>query len=161
MIPTLRAPRPTDYEALATWVADATACQRWAGPRVPFPLSAETLPGLLAMQDAQSWFLDEGADKPVGFGQFWPTAPGSVHLGRVIVAPEMRGWGLGVVLCRSLATLAARSTGANAVTLRVYRDNPAALHTYEGLGFAPVEAESDAAVCFMKADAAPFAYAAR
>jgi len=157
MIPTLREPRPTDYEALATWVQDARACQRWAGPRVVFPFTAAQLPQQLDVAGGQSWFLDEGSGQPSGFGQHWPTqTPGAVHLGRVIIAPESRGWGLGIVLCRLLATQAVRASGAREVTLRVYRDNAAALSTYRGLGFEAVEAASDTEVLFMRAAASGF-----
>ncbi|HSI58241.1 MAG TPA: GNAT family protein [Ideonella sp.] len=151
MIPTLRDPLPADYDALATWVPDARACMRWAGPRVSFPFSAAGLPAQLAVAGGQSSFLDEGDGSPAGFGQHWVATAGAVHLGRVIVAPAMRGWGLGVVLCRLLMAQAVARTGASEVTLRVYRDNLVALRTYTGLGFVPVEAESDVTVLFMKA----------
>lgn len=82
--------------------------------------------------------------------------PGAVHLGRIILAPAARGKGLGRVLCRQLATRAVHSTGANTVTLRVYRDNPVAVALYTGLGFTPVESESDEDVLFMRAEAAHY-----
>jgi ribosomal protein S18 acetylase RimI-like enzyme len=60
------------------------------------------------------------------------------------------------VLCRQLATKAVQSTGASTVTLRVYRDNAAALALYASLGFTRVESDSDGDVLFMRAEAAHF-----
>jgi [ribosomal protein S18]-alanine N-acetyltransferase len=147
---TLRAPFPADYEELASWVPDAQACIRWAGPRVSFPLASATLSGLLEVAGACSYVLAEGAAGPVGFGQHWVLAPGAVHLGRIIVSPLARGRGLGRALCEPLIARALQFTGAGSVTLRVYRDNLAALRLYTGLGFVPVEAESTEAVLFMR-----------
>jgi hypothetical protein len=36
----LRAPTESDYLHVASWITDAAACRRWAGPRVAFPFSA-------------------------------------------------------------------------------------------------------------------------
>jgi [ribosomal protein S18]-alanine N-acetyltransferase len=46
-------------------------------------------------------------------------------------------------------TRAIQATAANTTTLRVYRDNLAALHLYSSLGFMPVESRSDEEVLFM------------
>ena len=43
------------------------------------------------------------------------------------------------------------STGPQAATLRVYRDNAVAVALYTHLGFVPVAAESSDAVLFMRA----------
>src|SRR3979490_2073242 len=91
---TLRTPFPADYEALASWVPDAKACIRWAGPGVPFPLTSATLSGLLEVAGGCSYVLAEGAAGPVGFGQHWVRVPGAVHLGRIIVSPQAPRRGL-------------------------------------------------------------------
>ncbi|SPE29111.1 putative acetyltransferase [Burkholderiales bacterium] len=148
---TLRRPEPADYEAILAWVPDADSCLRWAGPNVPFPFSAAQLPGLLQVAGAHSYCLADGAVSPVAFGQHWVRGPGSVHLGRVIVAPDFRGRGYGRLLCRLLMAQAVRTSGAAAITLRVYRDNIVALSLYSSLGFAGVEAESSRQALFMRA----------
>jgi ribosomal protein S18 acetylase RimI-like enzyme len=146
---TLRQPHVSDYDALASWITDATACLRWAGPRVPFPFSAVELPELLRVPGGESYFLAEGHDAPHAFGQHWVDQPGAVHLGRIIVSPTRRGAGVGRLLCTQLMAEALRSTGASSVTLRVYRDNRTAVALYSSLGFSPVEAKSDPQVLFM------------
>lgn len=148
---TLRAPTAADYDVVASWIPDASACARWAGPQVRFPLVASDLPSLLAAPGGGSFCLSEGRDRPVGFGQFWVKAPGSVHLGRIIVSPQERGRGLAKVLCQLLMAEATRSTGAETITLNVSRDNAAAVAVYAKLGFLVVEAKSTADVLAMEA----------
>lgn len=151
MTAALRAPVPADFVALASWIPDAEACARWAGPRVPFPFVPTTLPALLEVADRHSYFLADDTGSPVGFGQHWILTPGGVHLGRIIVSPLERGRGLGRVLCELLIDRAVSTTGASTLTLRVYRDNTAALSLYTSLGFIPIETESTEAVLFMSA----------
>lgn len=150
---TLRPPQATDYEALASWIPDATACLRWAGPLIPFPLAATSLPGYLAVPNGTSYVLADGSGMPSAFGQHWVNTPGAVHLGRIIVSPAARGTGLGRSLCQQLIAEAIRTTRAASITLRVYRDNFAALSLYSSLGFVPEEANSDNEVLFMRASA--------
>lgn len=149
-----RAAQPADYETLTTWIVDREACLRWAGPRVPFPFTAQGLPALLQMPGATTCILVQAAEaegRMLGFGQFWPGPGGTVHLGRLLVDPERRGAGVGRRLCQALMQRAVQDTGAQAITLRVFRDNPVAVALYEQLGFAPVDAESTDSVLFMRA----------
>ena len=115
-----------------------------------FPLSAAALPQMLAVAGACSFTLVDG-ERPLGFGQYWVQTPGAVHLGRILVAPAARGQGVGTRLCHLLMAAAVAGTGAEAITLRVYRDNRAARALYERLGFAVVAAESDDELLFMRA----------
>jgi ribosomal-protein-alanine N-acetyltransferase len=148
----LQEPTVSDYEAIASWIPDAAASLRWAGPLLPFPFSSPDLPSLLAVPwDGQSSYclIDESC-KPCGFGQHWVLQQGAVHLGRIIVAPDARGRGIGRVLCQQLIFAALRATSAAAVTLRAYKDNHAAVALYSSLGFVEVASESTADVLFMK-----------
>lgn len=56
-------------------------------------------------------------------------------IARVIVAPDMRGIGLGRTLCQLLLAKAADHPRAEILTLGVYRDNAAAISLYSSLGF--------------------------
>ncbi|MFZ6766716.1 GNAT family N-acetyltransferase [Undibacterium sp. Di26W] len=150
MSSTLRPALFTDYAVIANWINDAEACARWAGPRLAFPFDSAGLPALLAKPEAQAFVLI-GADKEVaGFAQFWRRDAQRVHLGRIIVSPATRGLGFGRVLCEQLMQQAIAVTGLSVVSLRVYRDNPGALHLYSQLGFVAVEAESNADVLAME-----------
>ncbi|MGC3981306.1 MAG: GNAT family N-acetyltransferase [Steroidobacteraceae bacterium] len=147
---TLRLPEPADYAEIATWIPDAKACARWAGPNLLFPFTSTELQERLSVSGGQSYCLVKVSSIALGFGQYWALTPGSVHLGRIIVSPALRGQGAGRLLCEQLIELAVRATDANTVTLRVYRDNDFARKLYAKLGFEPVEAESAGDVLFMK-----------
>ena len=157
MNPTLRKPEPLDYEAIASWVPDAQSCFWWAGPRMKFPFTAAVLPSLLTFVGAQgqSYCLAEGTVSPLGFGQHWVVKPGAVHLARIIIAPSARGRGIGRLFFRLLAAQAIQATGAEEVTLRVYRQNAVALSLYSSLGFSTDQAESTEEILFMRAEAKP------
>jgi GNAT superfamily N-acetyltransferase len=122
---------------------------------VPFPFTAADLPRLLAGAGGHSYCLAEGTASPLGFGQHWVLRPGAVHLGRIIIAPAVRGRGFGRLLCQLLFAQAIEATGATEVTLRVFRNSTAALSLYSSLGFSAVEAESSQEVLFLRRDANP------
>jgi ribosomal protein S18 acetylase RimI-like enzyme len=132
----LRPPIASDYGAIASWIADAHACARWAGPQLPFPFAATELPALLAGGDAATNYslVDAGAAF-IGFGQLVNKAPDLVRLARIIVAPDRRGQGVGRILCQQLIAEAKRRPSVTALSLGVYRDNTAAITLYMSLGF--------------------------
>lgn len=147
----LRAPQSSDYEELVTWIPDASACQRWAGSQVPYPLHAETLPQVLTKTEPgfASYSAINAHGALCGFGQHWLRAPDVVHVGRIIVAPHGRGQGWGQALFALLVAAAVQATGAPQVTLRVYRDNAAAITVYRRWGFREVPALSEPDVMLM------------
>lgn len=63
---------------------------------------------------------------------------GEAELARIIVAPGVRGRGVGRRLVRGLAELALR-VGYTEIFLRVHPGNAAALRCYRGAGFLPVD----------------------
>jgi diamine N-acetyltransferase len=118
---------------VATWIESARDCERWAGPRVSYPLDLDQLAAQIAMDDALNVaLLDEGG--LVGFGQALPRGCERAHLTRIIVRPDARGVGLGRELTQALLDRAA-AAGMTTATLYVYRDNAGATHLYEALGF--------------------------
>jgi RimJ/RimL family protein N-acetyltransferase len=148
----LRSPVAGDYHTLASWIPDAQTCARWAGPRLAYPFAADALPQLLDLPGTEvaSFCLSSIGSDMLGFCQFWQPAAGTIHLGRIIVSPAMRGQGLGKALCALLVRQAHQLSGIQKITLRVYRDNPAAQQVYTALGFAPVEALSSGELLFME-----------
>jgi [ribosomal protein S18]-alanine N-acetyltransferase len=146
-------PAPADYETIASWIPNAAACVRWAGPNLQFPFLARDLPELLAVTRSHSFSLVSAENLLVGFGQFWPRDERTVHLGRIIISPGHRGCGLGRSLLELLLTNAVNETKANRVTLRVYRDNQPAISIYSRFGFSPVDSESNVEVLTMETEA--------
>src|SRR5215472_13172181 len=154
---TLRLPELADYELIASWVPDAQSCLLWAGPRVRFPFTAAELPSLLLPpgEHGQSYCLAESGANLLGFGQYLIRKPGAVHLARLIISPAFRGKGFGRLLCQLLRARALQATGANEVTMAVFRDNVVALSLYSNLGFSAVEAECSEKVLSMRVEANP------
>jgi len=148
----LRAATIADFEIVASWIPDAAAARRWAGPLLVYPFAASDLPAALAIPGCEtaSYCLVDGDQRPSGFGQHWVSQAGAVHLGRIIVAPEARGRGIGRLLCQHLIDAALHSTQATAVTLRAYRSNAGAVALYESLGFSEVASESTDEILFMR-----------
>ncbi|MCX7172345.1 MAG: GNAT family N-acetyltransferase [Proteobacteria bacterium] len=136
MTPTLRSPIPSNYATIASWIPDAAACARWAGPLLRFPFSPAELPDLLGGDTATSYSMVGDSPELLGFGQLVKPEQSVLRLARIIVAPDKRGLGLGACLCRLLLTEASSYTGVERLTLGVYRDNPAAIALYSKLGFA-------------------------
>ncbi len=148
----LRAPVTADYDALQAWIPDSKACLHWAGPRIRFPFTAAELQQQLAVADTESFTLTDSGPVTLGFGQVWLRDGDAARLMRIIVAPPLRGLGVGRSLCRLLIGHAADVIGARAVTLAVYRDNVAALALYRGLGFVPVDSRSTEESLVMRLD---------
>ena len=148
----LRIPVAADYEAIATWIPDAKACLLWAGPRIQFPFTGPELQQRLSVADTESFTLTDGGPMTLGFGQLWLRDGNAARLMRIIVAPPLRGLGVGRTLCRLLIAHAADVVGARAVTLAVYRDNLAALGLYHSLGFVPEDSRSTPESLLMRLD---------
>jgi len=148
----LRAPIATDYDALASWIPNAKACLHWAGPRIQLPFTGADLQQQLTVADTVSFTLTDGTPVALGFGQLWLRDGDAARLMRIIVAPPLRGLGVGRELCRLLILHAFDVIGARAVTLAVYRDNAAALAFYQSLGFEAVDSRSTAESLIMRLD---------
>lgn len=148
----MRIAKISDFETISSWIPDAAAARRWAGPLLSFPFAAADLPAALAIPgcETSSLCLVNDDQAPLGFGQYWVFQVDAVHLGRIIVDPNARGRGLGRRLCQQLIEAAIEATRAKAVTLRAYRDNATAVALYESMGFSEVAAESTDEILFMR-----------
>ncbi|MEO8466584.1 MAG: N-acetyltransferase [Gammaproteobacteria bacterium] len=148
----LRPPIAVDYDAIAAWIPNVKACLQWAGPRIQLPFTGAALQQQLAVADTESFTLTDGSPVTLGFGQLWLRDGDAARLMRIVVAPPLRGLGVGRELCRLLMVHAVDVIGARAVTLAVYRDNAAALALYESLGFTPVDSRSTPESLIMRLD---------
>lgn len=104
------------------------------------------------MMGARSYCLSDNDGDCIGFGQFWTVEEGAVHIGRIMVSPEVRGRGAGRFLCEKLIAKAVELTDSTEVTLRVYRDNNTARSLYASLGFSVDESQSSDDLLFMRAN---------
>lgn len=147
----LRPAEEIDYIALSTWIQSEQECIRWAGPRVRFPFDpAQLAAQLITPLGGASDVLSDASGKCLGFGQYWQNTPDAVHLGRILESPAHRGQGLGRLLCEQLLAIGRKSFGVTKATLRVYKDNHAAIHLYRTIGFDPAPEHSTELLMWME-----------
>lgn len=118
--------------------ADVATIAAWH----PIP-SAEVL-GWWEVPDVEPWVMTEPDDQLVAYGELWfDEEEDEVELARLIVAPELRGRGVGKQLVRRLTEKAA-ATGLTTTMLRVEPDNAPAIHCYAACGFSRLGPEESA-----------------
>ena len=145
----------SDLAELASWIETAELCRQWAGTRVNFPIQLERLAEQIEFADADSWLLLRDG-RPVGFGQIVPKPGGRLHLARLLVAPKIRGNGLGRELSERLVRIA-QERSPSSISLNVFRENRVAVSLYQRLGFEPAsrpESELDSSSRYMTLDPA-------
>lgn len=121
---------------LFDWIPDAKGALYWGGPDVRFPLTPETLTGMLREQGTLSFTAaDEGGI--VGFCQLrgYDAEAGTVRLARIIVSPSCRGEGVGRRMVKLLTAEAFSRYPVSKVELYVVADNEAAVRSYTDAGF--------------------------
>lgn len=132
----LRPAGPADVVHLLSWVDTWADVVMWTGPyAVSWPLVAE--------QVAQAQFGDPGAvpwmlvdgDEPVGHARILVGEGGAARYGRVLVAPEARGRGVGRALVTKTVEAALARDDVHRLTLGVFRQNAPARRVYEAVGF--------------------------
>ncbi len=74
----------------------------------------------------------------VGFGQYYRNR-GRCRLARLVVAPAVRGQGVGRRMILELIRIGLADVGATECSLVVLRDNLSAIQCYRSLGFADAE----------------------
>ncbi|WP_159074162.1 GNAT family N-acetyltransferase [Streptomyces dioscori] len=127
---------------MASWPTTPTEALMWCG-REEFPVTEGTVAAWQRDPDVRAYVLVE-TEQPLAYGELWLDAEeDEVELARIIVAPGVRGRGLGRSLVRGLLA-EARPAGLSEVCMRVHPQNTAALRCYRGAGFEPVDAESAA-----------------
>jgi RimJ/RimL family protein N-acetyltransferase len=135
----LRALAPTDCDRLLTWVDSADALWQWSGVRAfTWPLDRGQLLRDLAARACSGGLLagiDESGEM-VGHVLIEPQHHHGVgHIGRVAVAPDRRGRGLGTALMRATVRHGFDEMGLHRLQLVVYTFNAAAIAAYRSAGF--------------------------
>lgn len=130
-----------DIDTLIRWLPSREAVAIWGGPSIPFPLTAAELHHHL--KDTQGthplrhcWTLHHPHKGAIGHAQLacdWQNRVG--RIGKVIIAPEVRGQGFAHPLIDLVLAHAFRVDGMERVELNVYPFNTPAIHTYEAQGF--------------------------
>ncbi|WP_167133420.1 GNAT family N-acetyltransferase [Paramicrobacterium chengjingii] len=127
----------SDCANVVRWVPDAEALYLFTGPRLKWPLTATQLADMEQICGFSAWVMVE-AETATLVGHFDLMLNGhEARVGRILIAPEMRGRGLARVLLRSV-TERARELGASRLVLNVIVGNEPAIRAYESAGFVTV-----------------------
>ncbi|MFE6846999.1 GNAT family N-acetyltransferase [Streptomyces sp. NPDC057686] len=127
----LRPFRPADdAPALRRWITTRAELVTWAGPSFTWPLDDAQLTAYAAEPDRHTWTAAAPDGRPLGHISVRGT-----RLGRVLIAPEARGRGLGETLLTLAVARAFDELGLPSLDLGVYTHNTAAVRLYEKLGF--------------------------
>lgn len=125
-------------DALMQWFPDAASVAVWS-PSNSFPFTDRQRFILESkLDEIASWMLVDEADTPLAFGQYY-ARQGCCHLGRLVVAPQRRGEGLGGELIRRLLERGTAELGTSRCSLFVLSYNAAARKLYARLGFAETQ----------------------
>jgi RimJ/RimL family protein N-acetyltransferase len=135
----LRPLTAADCTRIAGWIASEDDLYQWSGPAdFAWPLTLDQLLADLARAGGGRMLLaatgDDGA--LVGHVKLAVAAHHRIgHVGRVLVAPDQRGRGMGRALMRAVVALGFGELGLHRLQLGVYTFNAAAIACYQGAGF--------------------------
>ena len=134
---------PSDIPLLLDWIDTEEAMIQFAGPVFAWPLSREQLISHLSDAERRVYkVIAEDESKTIGISEIYPRS--SVHgvISRVLIGDKAyRGKGIGKILIRRLVDIGFGELGYEAISLKVYDFNKAAIKTYQGVGFKVVENE--------------------
>jgi ribosomal protein S18 acetylase RimI-like enzyme len=120
---------------LMSWFPDAQSCRSWAGPQFRFPFSEARFREDLRVDHLTSLGLTSADGSLGAFGQYYLRL-GRCHLARLVVAPALRGRGVGGILVHALCDRGREELGTQSFSLFVLAANASARQLYGRLGFA-------------------------
>ena len=135
---------PAHFGLLQEWFTSEREVVQWGGAGLHHPLDDAQLQGIVdecrADPPARAAWTAVTGDEIVGHIELgYRRAEATARLGRVGIAPEQRGRGLGVELVSSALDAAWSLDWVTRADLRVYTFNTPALATYRRLGFETVD----------------------
>ncbi len=129
-----------DYEHISKWIKDERTHRLWCGDLLPYPVSQESMEGLLE-RDAREWdghgfIATEDDGTPIGFFCYSVNAAdNSGFLKFVVLDPDLRGKGNGTRMIGLALKYAFAVTGVDSVGINVFDVNQGARRCYEKAGF--------------------------
>jgi ribosomal protein S18 acetylase RimI-like enzyme len=136
---------PAHAALVASWAVGDDVVRAWCaveGDAVP----ADVVAGWSTADDVEAYVYGDTDDAPVAYGELWlDDEEGEVELARLLVAPELRGQGIGRALVTALVEQARRThPELPAVILRVRPENEQAIRAYAAAGFVAVPVDEQA-----------------
>jgi RimJ/RimL family protein N-acetyltransferase len=128
---------------VSAWIRTTEEAEAWAS-LTDSAVTPELFARWHAEDDVHPFLLYEN-EVPVGYGELWSDdAAREVELGRLVVAPDERGRGLGTELATMLCAEARRRFPYD-VWLRVVPENTVAIAAYARAGFVRASAADEEA----------------
>ena len=147
----LRPYKKSDSPIICSWLTDEKGFMKWCAGMYTYPMTPQQLDDRYDefCKDENAWFmtaLDESG-KVCGHFIFRKAdcENNSIHMGFIIISPDMRGKGLGKQMLSQALRYAFDIFGAQTVTLGVFANNASALGCYKAAGFAETDTEKE---CF-------------
>ena len=131
---TLQTFQASKLRDLMSWFPDRISCQTWGGLQFRYPFTEHTFRQDAKLQELASWAMVSDDGTFCAFGQYYARL-GRCHLGRLAVAPRLRGRGIGSTLVRELAQRGLNDLGVDSCSLFVLPGNERAARLYSRLGF--------------------------
>lgn len=121
---------------VAGWVRDEAELF-WLAPSTPPPLTAPKVVGWVKPGGRPLLLFREGETLPGGYGELNPLRGSTSRLwvGHVVLAPELRGQGLGKKFARLLVGEGFIDPQVERLVMVVFPENLPALHCYRAAGF--------------------------
>lgn len=131
---TLREATNPDIEALMQWFPTYDDINIWGGPSFRFPFTRETFFEDVCWDRMATYCMADPRGAFAAFGQLYDR-DGRIHLARLVVAPALRGRGVGRRLIQMLMEEGRNLYPRDEYSLFVFRDNTPAYECYKSLGF--------------------------
>lgn len=137
---TLRPFEQDDFPFIFRSIATADELLQWAGPGFDWPLNERQLRNYRdkAINDPERFrqLTAVDGDRVVGHVELMLEKNHDLaYIGRVLVAPDERGRGLGTALMHEVVRLAFDELGLHRISLNVFDFNAPAIRCYERVGF--------------------------
>ena len=147
----LRPYKKSDSPIICSWLTDEKGFMKWCAGMYTYPMTPQQLDDRYDefCKDDDAWFmtaLDESG-KVCGHLIFRKAdcENNSIHMGFIIISPDMRGKGFGKQMLSQALRYAFDIFGAKTVTLGVFANNASALGCYKAAGFTETDTEKE---CF-------------
>lgn len=130
-----------DLPTLISWFQTEREVVQWAGAAMPWPLTTWALKPLIKAHrgshpSREVWSVIDARDTLIGHFQFGCNYRlRTMGLGRVALAPDRRGEGLGHALIALAVDYAFSKRWVHRLDLLVYTHNRSAIRTYQNIGF--------------------------